>query len=194
MSETSASLFECLRTRPDAGAWERLVDLYTPMIRNWLVRYSLRNEDVEDLVQEVLARLLSKLPEFKKEPRTGAFRCWLRGITVNCLREFWRAQRWQPRAIGGSNFAQVLEELEDPDSSLSQLWNQEHDDHVTRRLLEMIKPRFEAITWQAFQRHVLEGASVDEVARDLGLSPNAVFIAKSRVLRLLRQESQVLID
>lgn len=194
MSETSASLLNRLRLDPDASAWQRLVDLYTPLIRNWLRRHTLQHQDVDDLVQDVLAVVVRKIPEFKKEPRVGAFRRWLRTITVNCLRDFWRANRFKPIATGESDFGQVLDQLEDPESGLSQIWDREHDEHVTRRLLEMIKPRFEAKTWQAFQRVALEGAAVDAVVEELGITANAVFIAKSRVLKLLREEGQGLLD
>jgi RNA polymerase sigma-70 factor (ECF subfamily) len=194
MSETSFNLLERLREGPNDTAWQRMVDLYTPLIRNWLRRYSLQDQDADDLVQDVLAVVVRKLPEFKKKPQVGAFRRWLRSITVNCLREFWRAQRFQPKAAGNEVFAGVLAQLEDPESALSKIWDQEHDEYVTRRLLVLIRPRFEAKTWQAFQRVALEGASVDLVAEELGLSVNAVFIAKSRVIHMLRQEGQDLLS
>jgi RNA polymerase sigma-70 factor (ECF subfamily) len=193
MAETSFSLLEHLQQGPNEPAWQRMVDFYSPLIRGWLRRYALLDQDVDDLVQDVLAVVVRKLPEFKKQPQVGAFRRWLRNITVNCLREFWRSQRFRPRAIGQGDFAGVLDQLEDPESALSKLWDQEHDEHVTRRLLEMIRPRFEAKTWLAFQRVALEGIQVDQAAHELGLSVNAVFIAKSRVLHLLRQEAQELL-
>ena len=194
MSETSISLLDRLQQEPDDVAWQRMLDLYTPLIRNWLRRYSLMDQDAEDLVQEVLAVVVRKLPEFKKKPQTGAFRRWLRNITVNCLRDFWRAQRFQPKATGHDGFAQVLEQLEDSESSLSKLWDKEHDDYVTQHLLAMIRPRFEAKTWQAFHRVVLEGVPADKVAEELGVTLNAVFIAKSRVVHQLREEGRGLID
>jgi RNA polymerase sigma-70 factor (ECF subfamily) len=194
MPETSASLFERLRQAPDADAWERLVDLYTPLIREWLSRHALTNDDVEDVVQEVMAVLVRKLPDFQREPRTGSFRRWLRTITINCLRGFWRSRKLQPRPGRDADFAGMLEQLADPESELSRLWDQQHNEHVTRRLLEMIRPRFEAATWEAFRRVALEGVSPEEAARQLGLSINAVFIAKSRVMRLLREEGQGLLD
>src|SRR5438034_6658570 len=191
MDETSASLLDRARHRADSASWQRLVELYTPLIRGWLRRHAdLHAADSDDLVQDVLAVVVRKLPDFERQPRTGAFRRWLRNITVNVLRDFWRAQRLRPRATGDSDFQQVLAQLEDPQSGLSHLWDQEQDKHVTRRLLEMIRPRFEARTWQAFQRVALDGASPDETAAELGLTVNAVFIAKSRVLALLRQEGK----
>lgn len=191
---TSHSLLDRLRQGPNDTAWLRMVDLYTPLIRGWLKRYSLPDADVDDLVQEVLAVVVRRLPEFHKKPQAGAFRRWLRTITVNCLRELWRSQKYRPRAAGNAEFTRMLDQLEDPESALSKLWDKEHDLHVTRCLLDKIRPRFEAKTWQAFQRVALEGAPVDQVARELSLTANAVFIAKSRVVHALRQEGQGLLD
>lgn len=191
---TSHSLLDQLRQGPNDTAWLRMVDLYTPLIRGWLHRYSLPDADVDDIVQDVLAVVVRRLPDFQKKPQVGAFRRWLRTITVNCLRELWRAERYRPRAIGNAEFAKVLDQLEDPESAVSKLWDQEHDLHVTRCLLDRVRPRFEEKTWQAFQRVALDGASVDQAAHELQMSPNAIFIAKSRVMQALRHEGQGLLD
>jgi RNA polymerase sigma-70 factor (ECF subfamily) len=193
MSATSATLLERLRDRTDAEAWQRLVDLYTPLLTSWLRRYSLQASDVDDLVQEVLAAVVRELPRFEHNRRTGAFRHWLRTILANRLREFWRARRAQPAAARGSDFADLLDQLEDPDSGISHLWDQEHDEHVVRRLLAMIEPQFAPSTWRAFCRVVLEGARPDTTAAELGVSVNAIFIAKSRVLQRLRHEARDLL-
>src|SRR5437763_9049503 len=111
MSETSISLLDSLQQGPHVSSWQRMIDLYSPLIRNWLRRYALQDQDVEDLVQEVLAVVVRKLPDFERKPQIGAFRRWLRNITVNCLRDFWRAQRYRPQALGQDGFAQVLEQL-----------------------------------------------------------------------------------
>jgi RNA polymerase sigma-70 factor (ECF subfamily) len=192
--ETSISLLDRLREQPDSTGWQRLVDLYTPLIRGWLRRHGLPPQEADDLVQEVLTVVVRRLPEFRRAERTGAFRRWLRTITVNCLRDFWKRQRTRPRATGDSDFLHVLDQLEDPESALSRLWDEEHDRHVTQRLLEMIRPQFETSTWEAFQRVALHGVPPDQVAAELGMSVNAVFIAKSRVLCRLRQEGAGLID
>jgi RNA polymerase sigma-70 factor (ECF subfamily) len=194
MSETSTSLLDRLRVAPDAASWQRLVELYTPLIRGWLRRHGMLPQDADDVVQDVLAVVVRRLPGFRREPRTGAFRHWLRSITVNCLRDYWRAQRGRPVATGDSNLLQMLGQLEDPESGLSQQWDQEHDRHVTQRLLELIEPDFKPSTWQAFRRVALDGVAPDQVAAELGISVNAVFIAKSRVLARMREESEGLID
>ncbi len=194
MSATSATLLERLRDRADAEAWQRLVELYTPLLTGWLRRHALQPSDVDDLVQEVLAAVARDIGRFEHNRRVGAFRHWLRTILANRLREFWRAQRARPTATGESDFADILAQLEDSGSGLSRLWDREHDEHVVRRLLAMIEPQFTPSTWQAFRRLVLDGERPDAVAAELGLSVNAVFIAKSRVLQRLRQEGRDLLD
>src|SRR5262249_55979096 len=138
MFETSASLLERLRDRADAGAWQRLMDLYTPLTRSWLGRYALQYADRDDLRQDVLAVRVRELPAFQHSQQRGAFRHWLRMITVNRLRAFWRTQQFRPTAAGGSDLMGIFEQLEDPDSALSRSWDEEHDQHAARRRLEMI--------------------------------------------------------
>jgi RNA polymerase sigma factor (sigma-70 family) len=194
MLPTSATLLERLRDRADAEAWQRLVDWYAPLLSGWLRRHALQNADVDDLVQEVLLTVAREASRFQHNGRPGAFRHWLRTILVHRLREFWRGRRLRPMVTGDSDFAGLLGQLEAPDSGISRLWDQEHDQHVVRRLLAAIEPQFASSTWQAFRRVVLDGARPDTVAAELGLTLNAVFIAKSRVLQRLRAEGRGLLD
>ena len=71
-----------------------------------------------------------------------------------------------------------ISELADPQSELSQLWNQEHDRHVAQRLLQLVEGDFTPTTWQAFRRVVIDGVRASQAAQELGLSVNAVLIAK----------------
>jgi RNA polymerase sigma-70 factor (ECF subfamily) len=192
MAETSLSLLERLQREPDPLSWQRLVELYAPLIARWLTRSPLQNADREDLVQEVLEIVVRKLPEFQRR-REGSFRAWLRVVTVNCLREFWRSAKNRPVATGDSDFLKKLQELEDPQSALTQVWNSEHDRHVVRRLLELIEPQFEASSCLAFRKVVLEGQKPVAVSAVLGMSVNAVLLAKSRILRQLRREMEGLV-
>jgi RNA polymerase sigma-70 factor (ECF subfamily) len=193
-AETSFSLLERLRSPSDATAWQRLVAVYTPLIEGWLRRHQVAHEDAADLVQDVLAVLLRELPQFQHNQRPGAFRCWLRTITVNRLRAFWKSRQHRPRASGDSDVEEQLAQLEDPNSGLSRLWDQEHDQYVLQRLMRLIEPEFALATWQAFRRLTFDDARAADVARELDMTVNAVLLAKSRVLRRLRQEARGLID
>lgn len=188
MVGTSASLLKRLADSADESAWCSLTDAYAPLVKKWLSRHAVPANDRDDLVQEVLVVVVRKLPGFKHNQRTGAFRSWLRSITVNCLRDFWKNNRLQPNVQGGSDFQVMLAQLEDPASALSAQWDYEHDLLVTREVLRQIKGDFEPRTWQAFQQTTFHRVRAAEVAAELGISENAVYAAKSRVLTRLRQE------
>lgn len=178
----------------DEGAWQRLTALYRPLILGWLVKHGVEHHDAEDLTQEVLLSVTRRLGEFEPSGRRGAFRAWLRTIAVNRTRDFWKAGRHRPVAPGGSDILLLAEQLEDDTSDLARRWDEEHDRYVLRRLLEMIEREFEPQTVQAFRRLALDGAAANEVAGELGISVGAAYVAKSRVLKRIRDEAMGLID
>lgn len=194
MQETSLSLLRRLCDSPENEGWNRLAELYTPLICAWLRRYDVQESDAHDLVQEVLLAVSKDLSKFEHHGQPGAFRGWLKAILINRLRKFWRARDRRPQARGDSDIDAKLAQLDDPASELSQIWNREHDQYVLRQLLSLAEPHFEPTTWNAFCRVALEGATADLVAQEIGISRNAVIIAKCRVLNRLRQEAEGLIE
>lgn len=175
-------------------AWSELVELYRPLVYGWLRRHEVAHHDAEELTQDVLSVVFQELPSFSHSGRTGAFRSWLRQITVNRALGFWRAGRLRQPARGTSSFRQVVEQLADESSELSRSWDREHDQHVLRELLHRVEAEFTAETMQAFRRQVFDGAAADEVAGDLEMTVGAAYSAKSRVLRKLRQYAAGLVD
>jgi RNA polymerase sigma-70 factor (ECF subfamily) len=194
MERTSLSLLARLRRSPESENWNRLVDLYAPLIRVWLRKYDVQDSDADDLVQEVLLAVSKDLGKFEHGGQPGSFRGWLKAILVNRLRNFWRARDRRPQARGDTDIDKRLAELDDPASEMSQIWNREHDQCVLRQLLALVEPHFASNTWRAFSRVALDGVPADVVAQELEISLNAVFIAKSRVLSSLRQEAEGLVD
>lgn len=190
MDDTSRSLLERVRDSADAESWRRLVDLYTPWLQSWLRRFHVPDADSDDFVQEVFVVVANEVRAFQLGERPGGFRNWLRTILFNRLRHYWRQQQTRPM-IGA---ADVLTLLEDPHSDFDRFWDREHDEYVTRRLLEQIEPEFMATTWQAFRRQVVDECPAATVAVELGMSANAALIAKSRVLRRLPEEARGLTD
>ncbi len=194
MPETSLSLLNRLRRSPESEAWNRLVALYAPLLKAWLRRYDVQDSDADDLVQEVLLAVSKDLDKFNHCGQPGAFRGWLRAILVNRLRNFWRARDRRPHARDSSDLDSRLNQLDDPASELSQIWNREHDQYVLGQLLALVEPHFAPNTWKAFHRVALVGCRADVVAQELEISLNAVFVAKSRVLSRLRLEAEGLIE
>jgi RNA polymerase sigma-70 factor, ECF subfamily len=186
--DTPLSLLDRLLRHDDADAWQQFSILYEPLIRRWVGRLVSEPAAIDDVTQEVLAALLEGLPGFRHNLRPGAFRAWLRSITIHRVRRHWRDRRPTAEQISEAR------DLEDPHSGISRLWDQEHDRHVVRSLLEKIRPDFDAKTWDIFHRLVFAGCSPRDVAEDLGCSANAVYIAKARVLKRLRLEADGLME
>jgi RNA polymerase sigma-70 factor (ECF subfamily) len=193
MNTTSLGLLERLKhANPDAADWQRLQDLYLPLIRHMLSRLPGLHDEVDDLTQDVLVVLFRELPAFERR-RHGSFRAWLRQITVHRTWAFYRSRRKRPTA-GGCEVERLLTQLEDSGSEPARQWDREHDQFVFQKLLVLVRPGFASATWQAFTRFALDGQSSARVAEELGMSESAVVQAKSRVLKRLREEAGDLID
>ena len=194
MNTTSPSLLQRLRNPTNTSDWQHMVEVYTPLLHSWLRRWNVQATDADDLVQDILTVVAKRIDGFCHDGRRGSFRAWLKAIMVNRLRDFWRNAKSRPTATSGSNNLQSLDQLEDPHSDLSKLWDEDHDRHLLRRLLVLVEPEFQPLTWQAFCRHVLEDEGAADVAASMGKSVNAVLIAKSRVLQRLREEARGLLN
>jgi RNA polymerase sigma-70 factor (ECF subfamily) len=191
--ETSVSLLERLAGAPTDDDWRRLLDLYQPLLRAWMARAGIPVSDTDDLIQEVLLIVFREVAGFERRG-PGAFRAWLRAILANRIRDYYHARQSRPTATGDSDFLRHLNELESPDSALSRLWDREHDQHVAASLMRRVRGDFSEPTWQAFRRQVIDGVPPATVAAESGLTFNAVLLAKSRVLRRLREELRGLVD
>lgn len=174
----------------DADAWRALLAIYEPLLRHWLFAAPLQQADRDDLTQQVLAVLVRKLPVFRHSGRVGAFRAWLRTATLHELNDFYRRRAALPEQQDQA----ALDALPSPLDELARAWDTEYDCHVLKGLLALVEPEFTASTWRAFRRVALDGAAPGAVAMELGTTVNAVTLAKSRVLRRLRQEARGLID
>jgi len=196
METTSVSLLQ--RIAADGGGsnddWQRLFTMYKPFILQQVRSYQDLVDYADDITQEVMMVLMRELPVFQRQ-RAGSFRVWLRGITVNKLRSAARRVRRQPTAAGDSpSLEQQIEELSDPASLASKRWDEEHDQNILRKIIEMIRGDFQESTWNAFELYVLGGQEPKTVAEQLGMSLNSVLLAKSRITRRLRDEASGLID
>jgi RNA polymerase sigma-70 factor (ECF subfamily) len=187
MSATSLTLLDRLR-RPDQGdAWSRFARLYTPLLLRWAHRQGLHAADAEDLAQAVLLKLVRLLPAY--ESRDGCpFRAWLFTVCRNECRDF-RTRRATCPLPGANGLAELAAPppADDPEE-------QEYRRFLIHRALELVRTDFSPATWTAFSRFVLDGVPAPEVARVLGTTPNAVYLARNRVLTRLREELAGLLD
>ena len=188
MSITSLSLLERLR-RParEPDAWDRFDRLYSPLLHYWARKVGLTADEARDAVQEVLMSLLDKLKQFEHDGRS--FRGWLRTVVQNECRDYFRKRRREPQPIkdGSLQDLAIIDDSQTFDEREYRAW-------VARRALQLMQSEFEDSTWRACWGMTVDGRSAREVAEELGITENAVFLARSRVLRRLRKEFDGLLD
>ena len=187
-SSMSRSLLIRLNTK-DPDAWSAFWSLYGPEVARWCRSAGLPAHDVEDVSQEVFRSVSSNLAEFRRERPGDSFRGWLWTITQNKIRDHWRHKVRQPDAEGGTDAHWKIGQVADADwdNPASSAGGKPSPDLV-RRALDCIRSTFEERTWRAFWEVVVQERPVAEVAKELGITPNAVYIARSRVLSRLRSE------
>jgi RNA polymerase sigma-70 factor (ECF subfamily) len=190
--DTPLSLLERLRAN-DAAAWERLVQLYRPLVAFWCRRAGLRGPDAEDVAQEAFAAAAAGLGGFRRDRPGDTFRGWLRGITRHRVLLHFRRGRGQPAAEGGSDAWEQLQGLPDPLAG-PEAEEPEEVGRLYRRAVEQVRGAFEERTWQAFWGTVIEGRPTAAVAGELGMSVTGARQARSRVLRRLKQELGELLE
>jgi RNA polymerase sigma-70 factor (ECF subfamily) len=181
-------LLERLRAQ-DARAWQRLIQLYGPTVYSWCRHAGLSPEDAADVGQEVFQAVSRSIAEFRRDRPGDSFRGWLWTVTRNKVRDLRRRQADQGEAAGGTTAQQHLLQVPDPepDDSGSAPAPAEKQ-ALYRRALELIQGEFTEPTWRAFLLLVVEERAPADVAAELGMTLGAVYIAKSRVLKRLRDE------
>jgi len=185
---TRSSLLQRASQR-DAQAWRELVDLYGPLVAHWCRRCLLDAHSAADCVQDVFTSVAVALEQFSPQQSSGSFRAWLWTITRNKLRDHFRRNTRSPKASGGSTAMDLMQQVIDPlpipdDEPTGDLQLQQ----LTSRALAQVQSEFEARTWQAFWRSVVDGIATSEVAQELNMSEATVRKSRSRILRRLRQQ------
>jgi RNA polymerase sigma-70 factor, ECF subfamily len=184
---TSTSLLKRLR-QPDADAdWAKFVELYTPFLLEWTRRAGLQAQDAADLVQDVFITVLEELPRFIYD-KDKSFRGWLRTVARRKWSNHLRSRKKLPEVQDAA-----LDEVAGTDD-LEAYWDAEYGKRVTTRALELMQAEFEPNTWKACWEFVVRCRSAADVAAELGMSENAVYLAKWRVTRRLREELLGLLD
>jgi len=193
-SSLSSSLLERLRLK-SPEAWRRLIYLFGPVVYQRCRQNGLQSADASDVFQEVFRAVATDFGSFRRDRQGDTFRGWLWSITRNKLADFWDARQKRSRARGGSDALERLTNL--PAEELVMLGDSpgpETPGSLYQRALKLVQEEFEERTWKAFWGVAVDDRAPADVADELGLSVNAVYIAKSRVLRRLRQELGDLLD
>jgi RNA polymerase sigma-70 factor (ECF subfamily) len=180
-----------LRDVGDSEAWSEFVDVYSPLVYGFLRRRGLQDFDAADVTQEVFSRISRSMPGFIYNREQGRFRDWLWTVTRNEIQRF--RDRRKSRAAGS---------IETIDETLAGLitrgdsteWNDEFHRHIMATAMQRIESSFEPATWRAFRLVWIDNLSALDAAALLQQPVDFVYVAKSRVLKRLRDEVLVLAD
>jgi RNA polymerase sigma-70 factor (ECF subfamily) len=191
--DPSSSLLVRVRAQ-DKAAWDRLVHLYAPLVYGWCRKAGLQESDALDVGQDVFQTVWCKIHTFRRDRPGDSFLGWLRVLTrrkiVDHLRKWGRNV-----APGGSDALACAQEVPGPDLSDTDVETDRAEKGLLyHRAVALIREEFEEKTWRAFEAVVLNSQTPAETAKALSMSVNAVYLARSHVLKRLREEFDGLIE
>ena len=186
-SVTSLSLLAKLKDEPSGQpAWNEFVRRYSPRIRAWCRAWGLQDADVEDVTQDVLLQLAKQMHRFEYDPG-GKFRSWLKTVAWRAWVDFLKSRNRNPANPGSEAMFERLNSVEAKDDLMRRL-----DEAADRELLEIamenIRGRVKPHTFEAFRLMTFDHLSGEEVAQKLDIKVGTVFVAKSRIDRMLTEE------
>jgi RNA polymerase sigma factor (sigma-70 family) len=187
---TRYSLLLRIQDPRNQAAWSEFVAIYEPLIYRLARRKGLQDADARDLCQDVFRVVARAARQWVPDPERGTFRGWLFQIARNLLLNVLRQQRRHPRGTGDSDLLRLLDAQPASTDEYWQVVEQEYRRELFQSAARSIEPEFTRSTWQAFWQTAVLARDVTEVASELGLSPGAIYIAKSRVLARLRSRVQ----
>lgn len=188
---TRASLLVQLRDGGNHRAWQEFIELYGPLVYGFARKRGLQDADAADLMQDVFRSVSGAIGRLDYDRSQGTFRGWLFTITRNKIVNFVTARRGKAQGTGDSSAHQML--AEHPDGATdTDAWELDYQKRLAAVAMERIKGEFQESTWKAFWLTAVEGRAASEASRQAGISPGAVYVAKSRVLARLKEEVDAL--
>jgi RNA polymerase sigma factor (sigma-70 family) len=187
LPSTRVGLLIQLRQDPlDQAGWEEFVERYGQHIYRWCRRWKLQHADAEDVTQDILVKLTQKLRVFAYDP-SQSFRGWLRTVAHHAWRDFEESRRRVQPAAGECLVEELMLTMEaraDLVRRLEEAFDLELMEEAKLRVRLRVAPR----TWDAFRLTAFEGLPAAQVAARVQLSVAMVYVAKSKVQRMLREE------
>ncbi len=182
---TSTTLLEGLKDPGNRTVWRQYVERYRPLVVGYAAKLGVPPEEAEDVAQSALLAFSSAYRAGRYQREKGRLSAWLFGIATNEVRSWRRREAARGRHAGATEQAEALAELA-TDDALEELWRREWRDAVLWECMRALRRELQPETLRAFELFALRERPAEEVARELGLTPNAVFLAKRRVLARLR--------
>lgn len=183
LPETRISLVLRLAGSSDVQAWQEFAELYAPAIYGLAIRRGLQPADAEDVTQEVLFGVARAIERFQPDSERASFRTWLSRIARNLIVDFMRRRERQPAT--GDPIVEESQQLIQEEQG----FELEYRNAIFQLAARRVKNRVNRGTWQAFWRSTIEHDSMETVAAELDMTLGNLYVARSRVVKLLREEA-----
>ena len=190
---TNLSLIKNVRDRSDTESWRKFHEFYAPLLMRYLRRLGLEEDRASDLVQDVFVRLLQALPTFELDSKRGRFRSYLWKLTYSALVD--HARRVKARRQAEEQWVKRFYESSEAESrKLQDELNEINQEQVLKRALPRVHSKTSRTAWACFEQRLLRGRAGADVAAELGITADAVYVYSSRVLKAVRKECAALAD
>ena len=187
---TRQTLLFKIKNQYDESAWDDFIRFYRPYIYRVIQNLNVNSSDREDIIQEIMLTSWKKLPEFEYDTSKGRFRSWLCTVARRTVFAF------QDKKNKSAYFEdEVLsEELSSGvDAEVEDLSQREWERHIADMAWKNISEKFDSQVLEAFKK-LASGQKGEQVAEELGLSQNSVYVYKKRVQAALQKEIAYLDD
>lgn len=185
---TSAVILRDLLERDSDRAWQAFCDRYGPMLENLMHRAGIRDQDAPDVVQETLVAFLGAFRAGRYDASRGRLRAWLKGIAINKIREARRRRGQRERQVADNpQSTAFMNRVPDDNDELEQLFEREWEQAVLAAGMRQVRREVEPKTFAAFKLYAIDGKRPEAVAAELGITREAVYVYKSRVLERLQR-------
>jgi len=176
MEQTASSLVKGISDFSDHQKWFEFHNRYGPLIRKVLQNKGLRQDELDDAVQETYLSMLSTIERFQYDRQKGKFRSWVSKITDRAASAHRRKQ------VQSRGDAQELTQHRSPDGELDPV-----NDERMQICLELARSRIDERTWLPFYLRVVEEAPMEDVERITKLNRNAIYQSVHRVKQCLKE-------
>lgn len=186
MTATRSSLLLRVRDPSDSASWNEFDSIYRPLLIRYALHRGLDAAGAEDVAQQCLSAVSQRIRKFEKK---RSFRAWLRGMVDHKVSDF-IAKSGRAGGIANENNRESSSESE----GLGGLWEQTWNERLLEVLRDHLRGHFADHTLRAFEMYVMRDMPVEQIASLLGMTPNQIYVAKSRVVRFLRESCDEVLD
>ena len=187
---TSTSLLEALEKPENRTAWQQFVERYRPLVMHYAQnRFGLALHDADEAAQNTLAAFADAYQRGRYDREKGRLRKWLFGIATRQIRDFVR-KRGKGREVqvpDRGTSTGFLPRIPDNDAELEEMWQEDWRRAVYQQCMVEVQAQFDAKTVEAFVLFAKQGMAAKEVAKKLGMTENAVYLAKYKILKRIRE-------